>query len=177
MSKVVVVYRSKCGSAEKYARWIAEELQADLLGGKQLKMSELSAYDVIVYCGGIYVGGILGFSLIKKNYDDLKHKRIFVVAVGATLKKEEALEEIKKRNFTPEMNDRISLFLLRGGLDYKKMKWLDRLLMKLLVRSLKSKDPDTLDDESKGIIATYGKTVDFTNKNTIYPLIEAIRGE
>lgn len=174
MRKVAVVYKSKYGSTEKYAKWIAEDICADIFKVSEIKADKLEEFDTIVYCGGLYVGGILGFSFIKNNYSKFGNKRLIVVAVGATLKKDEAIEEIKARNLTDEMKNNVQFFLLRGGLDYKKMNIIDRLLMFLMVKSLKFKKAQELDDDAKAIIATYGKVVDFTNKDTIAPIINAI---
>ena len=175
MQRVAVIYKTKYGSTEKYARWIAQDVNADLYKSGSVSIDSLMAYDTIVYCGGLYAGGMLGFSSIKKNYGRLSRKKLIVVAVGATTKNEAAAKEIKEKNLTAEMKDNIPFFLLRGGLDYKRMNAKDRMLMYLLVKSLKSKNPDKLDNDAKGIIATYGKTVDFTNKSAIAPIVAAIK--
>ena len=72
------------------------------------------------------------------------------------------------------MREKVQLFVLRGGLNYKKMNLFDRFLMFMMVSMLKIKKKEKLDDDSKGIIATYGKVVDFTNKEAILPVVEAI---
>ena len=172
--KKIVIYKSRTGFTKKYAEWIAEDIKADIFRVQDIKKDTLMDYDIIIYCGGLYAGGILGFSFIKKNFNDLTNKKIIVVAVGATTTGKEAEKEVKNKNFPPVMNNKISFFLLRGGLDYKKMKISDKFLMWLLVKSLKLKKYDDLDDDSKGIIATYGKVVDFTNRNTIKPIIDFI---
>jgi len=173
MTKAIVVYKSNYGTTEKYARWIAEETKADLYQKGQIKIGKLLEYDVIVYCGGLYAGGMLGFSFIKKNYEMLKHKKLIVVAVGATLKKADAIEEVKEHNLTPKMMD-VPFFLLRGGLNYPKMSVKHRIMLYLLVKKAKRQNPDELDADSKGMIATYGKVVDFTNRNTIGPIVQAV---
>ena len=172
--KKVVIYKSRTGFTKKYAEWIAEDINADIFRVQDVKKSILMDYDTIVYCGGLYAGGILGFSFIKKNFDKLSNKKIIVVAIGATTKGTEAEEVVKNRNFTPMMSNKISFFLLRGGLDYKRMKSFDKFLMWLLVKSLKLKKAEELDDESKAMIATYGKVVDFTYRDTIKPIIDSI---
>ena len=177
MGRTVVAYQSKYGTTKTYAQWIAEETGADLLEAKHATIDQLLEYDTIVYCGGLYAGGMLGFSRIRKNFDRLKGKRMFVAAVGATLQRDKALEEVKNVNFTPEMQGCVSLFLLRGGLDYKKMGIVDRLLMAMLVGSIRRKDPNTLDVDSKGILGTYKKTVSFVNRKQIAPIVEAVRTE
>lgn len=174
MKKVAVVYKSKYGSTEKYAKWISEDIRADIFKVSQIKADKLKEYNTIIYCGGVYVGGILGFSFIKRNYPKFCDKKLIVVAVGATLKKDEEIEEVKNRNLTADMKDNVQFFLLRGGLNYKKMNIIDRLLMFMLMKSIKSKKIEELDDDAKGIMATYGKVVDFTNKHAIEPIIMAI---
>lgn len=174
MKKIVVVYKTKYGSTEKYAKWISEDTGADIFKVGEIKADALKKYDTIVYCGGLYAGGLLGFSFIKKNYPKICDKKLIVVCVGATLKKDEALEEIKAQNMTGEMKDKVHFFLLRGGLNYKKMNIIDRFLMFLLVKMVKLKKTEEVDDDTKGLIATYGKVVDYTNKNSIEPIIEAI---
>lgn len=172
MSNTIVVYKSKYGSTEKYAGWISEDLGADLRKAGGADLTLLLTYDTIIYCGGLYAGGILGFSRIKKLFGKLPGKRMLVVAVGATTEGDKARREIEEKNLTPEMKGMVPLVLLRGGLNYPKMNPLDRLLMFLLVRSKRSLDPETMDNETKGLIATYGRTVDFTNRKTIAPVIE-----
>lgn len=176
MGKSVVVYKSKYGSTEKYAGWIAEDAGADLRKAGEADSKLLLSYDTIIYCGGIYAGGILGFSRMKKLVGELKGRRLLIVAVGATTEGDKAktLKVIEDMNFTPEMKGKVPLFLLRGGLNYPKMKPLDRFLMYLVVRSKRSLDPAAMDEDTKGLIATYGKTVNFTNRKTIAPVIECI---
>ena len=134
-------------------------------------------YDNIIYCGSLYAGGILGFNFIKKNFDKIKDKKIITVAVGATIKKDEAVEEIKNKNFTPEMKDKVKLFLLRGGLNYKKMHIFDRFLMFMLINSIKRQKKDQTDIEAKAMVATYGKNVDFTDEKSIKPIIDCINNK
>jgi menaquinone-dependent protoporphyrinogen IX oxidase len=175
--KTVIIYKSKYGTTEKYANWIAEATNSDIFNVDSVKTEDLKSYDTIVYCGGLYAGGILGFSFIKNNYNYLSDKKLIVVAVGATLKKQDGIKEISEKNLTEEMRDEVQLFILRGGLNYKKMNLLDRFLMFIMVSMLKMKKKETLDDDSKGVIATYGKVVDFTNIDTILPVVDAVKAK
>jgi hypothetical protein len=70
------------------------------------------------------------------------------------------------------MRQTTPFFLLRGGMDYKKMNPLHRTMMWMMKTALKNKKTEALDDDAKGILATYGKTVDFTNIENIAPIIE-----
>ena len=84
INKVVVVYKSKYGSAQRYAQWIADEVKADLFEGSKITLNDLLKYDTVVYGGSLYATGILGFSLIRKNFDRLKDKKVVVFSVGAS---------------------------------------------------------------------------------------------
>ena len=173
MQKIAVVYKSNYGTTQKYARWIAQDTGADLFVCGKIGIDALLAYDAIVYCGALYAGGMLGFKFIKRNFEKLKQKRLIVVAVGATLKKAEEIPDVRDHNLSPEMRD-VPFYLLRGGLDYKKMCAIHRIMLYLLVKKAKSMDPEKLDSDAKGMIATYGKTVDFTNKKAIEPIVEEL---
>lgn len=60
-SNTVVIYRSKYGSAKRYAEWIAQEVKADLFDGSKVSPADLEKYDTIVFGGSLYAVGILGF--------------------------------------------------------------------------------------------------------------------
>lgn len=177
VKNVAVVYKSKYGSTEKYAHWIAEAVKADVFCADTIAVNSLSGYDTLVYCGGIYAGKILGFSLIRKNYHQIKDRKLLVVAVGVTTKKDSAVKEIRDHNFTADMQVDIPLFLLRGGLNYPQMGLIDRTIMFLLVNYLRFKKRDKTDDDAKGLIATFGQVVDFTNRQEIAPIVHAIEAE
>ena len=56
--KIAVIYASKYGSTETYARWIAEELDAGLYLVKAVSAEMLQDYDAVIYGGGLYAGGV-----------------------------------------------------------------------------------------------------------------------
>lgn len=64
MSKVLVLYKSKYGSCEKYARWIAEDTGADISDISSFDTERLGNYDVVVFGGSLYAVGIIGLSVI-----------------------------------------------------------------------------------------------------------------
>mgnify|MGYP003295228709 CR=1 FL=1 len=82
--KAIVIYRTKYGSTKTYAEWIGEELHCKTADAKEVTIDELEKYDAIIYGGGIYAEIINGVSLITKNIDRLKNKRIVVFTTGIT---------------------------------------------------------------------------------------------
>ena len=106
---VAVVYYSKYGTTEQYARWISEETGADLLDARKCKIRDLAGYDTIVYGGGIYAGGIKGIELITKNWSGaLEGKKVLVFAVGITVEDEANRQQCMEINFEKRLISWIS---------------------------------------------------------------------
>lgn len=173
MSKVAVVYRSKSGYTEKYAKWIAKETGGDLFKGEKTKVEDLMNYDTIVYGGGLYAVGINGVKLITQNYEKLKDKKIILFGVCASPTRPEIVEEVRDRNLTVEQRGYIDFFLLRGGFDKRKLTVIDRILMQIMKLHLKRKKNLTPDE--RGMLNAYSHPVDFTSEKNIDMIITKIR--
>ena len=133
MGKIAVVYKSKYGSTKKYAQWIAEECQADLFDVSEAGAEKLKGNDTIVYGGAIYASGISGVSVITKNYERLKDKKIIVFTVGiAAVNDEESFLSIIEKSFSKEMINGIKFFHFRGGIDYKNLGMLHKSMLTVL---------------------------------------------
>ena len=174
-NKTVVIYKTKYGSTRKYAEWISEELNCDLYDGDEININDLMEYDCIIYGGGVYATGIKGISLIKKNFDKIKDKNIIIFSVGASFINKKNYNTIKENSFSEEMKDNVKYFMLRGGFNFKKLKFFDKILMKLMRYKIKKKDPKELTSEEKGLLDSYNNPVDFTKKEFIKPIIEYIK--
>ena len=66
MERTVVIFKSKYGATEKYARWIGEELDCPVFSFDDFSKDKLNDYDNIIYGGGVQAGGIKGFDKFKK---------------------------------------------------------------------------------------------------------------
>ena len=82
MKKTVVIYESKYGSTRCYAQWIAEELTCSLFERKEFNPQDFTKYDVIIYGGGLYAGGVSGIKLITQNWKLLKNKQVVLFTCG-----------------------------------------------------------------------------------------------
>ncbi len=172
--KAIVIYKSKSGYTETYAKWIAEELKCNLKQAYDVESDELQKYDVIIYGGGLYSVGINGISLIKKNYSLLANKKIIVWATGANPGRENELLHVWNHNFTKAELEHIKTFYLRGGFDYKKLSAKDKILMSMLKIKLKSKKYRTEDEQ--GMLAAYDIAEYHCNKENIKNLIQYVKG-
>lgn len=172
MKKTAVVYQSKSGFTEKYAKWIASAVDGDLLEAKNTKADDLVKYSTIVYGGGLYAVGINGLSLITAHLEQLRNKRLFVFGVCASPCRPEVVEEVKNKNLTAAQQEVIEFYLLRGGFDKNKLTFGDKLLMQVLKLSLKKKKELTPDE--RGMLNAYELPVDFTSEKQIVPIVENI---
>lgn len=170
--KIVVVYNSKSGFTQKYAKWITEAVQADLLVGKNAKVQDLMPYDIIIFGGGLYAGGINGLKLITNHYSQLKEKKIIVFCLGVTPVRDKIVEEVKNKNLTAEQRDHIQFFMLRGGFNYDKLAFFDKMLMSILKVKLKRKK--TLSADERGMLNSFNQPLDFTNQKHISPIVAYI---
>jgi len=169
--KTVVIYKSKTGFAKKYAEWIAEALEADLLEYSKVSDDIFLKYETIIYGGGLYVVGINGVKLILKNLDKLKDKKIIVFASGATPNREETTIEIRDKNFTVEQQKVIRFFYLRGGFDFSKLGIVDKMLMVLLKIKLRMKSESKRSPDEKGMLEAYNAPSDFTKRKYMDELL------
>lgn len=169
--KTLVIYKSKTGFTRKYAKWIAEELSADISEVSKVNINTLNKYDTIIYGGSLYAVGIIGVILIKKNINKLKDKKLVIFATGASPSRDNVKNEVIDKNFTVDEQKNIKFFYLRGGFDYKKLNYFDKFLMTLLKWKIKSKKQKDLSADEIGMLTIYDKPVDFTDKKNIYQII------
>lgn len=120
----------------------------------------------------IILSGIAGITIITINFEILKDKKIIVFTVGlASTNKEEVFLPIIEKNSSKEMRDNIKFFHLRDGINYKKLGIIHKSMMAMLKIIISKKGSDELSDDDRELLATYGKKVDFTDKNMIKPLL------
>lgn len=179
MNKCIVVFESKYGSTRRYAQWISQALSCPLIERKEAKIQKLLSYDTIIYGGGLYAGGVSGIKLLTDNYEKLRDKHLILFTCGlADPQDSENVAHIREglsKALSSEMIEHIQLFHLRGGIDYAKLGFIHKNMMKMLHSVMIKKEPSELREEDKQMLETYGKTVDFTDQTTIYPLIEYVR--
>jgi len=175
MNKVLIIYFSKYGTTKQYAEWIATELNGDIFIINNFKQIDLSKYHTIILGSGLYAGSIQGIDLLIQNYEVIKDKKLVIFTCGlADYSKPKNINSIFKRieNVMPkEILQNIKIFYLRGGINYKKLSLIHKIMMwmmKTMIRKNKIENDDK--EEYQEFMETYGKIVDFTNKKNINEL-------
>lgn len=167
MKKTLVLYKSKTGFSEKYARWVAEELDCDLAEFSIFDQSDLQNYQVIIYGAGLYAGQINGIGKIKRWMQDYPQIIWVVFATGATPDKQAYEELVFKSNFRKGEARPAHFFYLLAGIDYEKMGVFNRLLMKIFAGLAAKKQGTTVSKKQT--------SVDLSNRVYIEELLRYVR--
>ena len=177
--KTLVSYGSKYGTTKRYAQWIAEELACDLADSREISPEMLKSHDVIIHGGGLYAGGLCGIHTIVKHFDVIADKRIVLFSCGlADPEDPENVAHIEsglEKVLTPEMGQKIKQFHLRGGIDYSHLGLKHKAMMAMLRAVMLKKGYDNLRGEDQMMLDTYGGTVDFTDRQSLAPLLSYVR--
>jgi menaquinone-dependent protoporphyrinogen IX oxidase len=171
--RTIVVYASVSGFTKRYAEWIAEDLSADIIPVAELKKTELSGYDVLIYGGCLHAVGISGLKKIKRCLDGDFGGRLIVFATGASPFSERAVEEVKGKNFTDAQWSRIKFFYFRGGFDFSKLDGPNRLIMTFFKWALQKKKDKT--EDVAQMLEAYDHPMDYTDRGSIGELVRYAR--
>ncbi len=178
--KSLVLYRSQYGSTKQYAHWIQEELSAQSDQFDNLTKYDIKDYDVIIVGEGIYAGQLKtpkGLVPIIEKYPDKKF--IFFIVGIADMEDRENREKLYG-DLAKAMGtaiEKTKVFFLRGILDYNKLNFKHKTMMRMLVNYLKRKPEKDLPKDADQLISTYGTKVSFIDKNSIEPLVRYAKGE
>ena len=183
MNKVLVMYYSEKGTTKKYAEWIAEGLNGDLYNIKNIKPETLSSYDVLILgspiLAGAPKGSIKGLSIFTENQNLIKDKKIVYYACGIEdMSKETVRNGIKgyvEKAVPAEVFQKLKIFFLRGGFDHYKLNPLYRLAFWFAKKRIEKKPIEKITADENFVLECYGKTLDFTNKESVNPILEYCR--
>ena len=172
MMKTAVVYRSGHGSAEQYARWIAEETGADVYNERKVRPKDLASYDIIVFGGGIYTGGIKGIDFVRKNVRRrFRDKIIIVYAVGISIDDAANRQQAYELNFE-KMKEKPVCFFFPGAFRPEEIRGFEKVMIDLTRRMI-----------GEGSGGEFGNTLlgylrngcDLLDRERIRPLVELVR--
>ena len=175
MMKILVVYASKYGATERYAHWLGEDAGGDVLELKAALSADLSGYDAVAVGGGLYAGGFAAADFFKKRAADLKQTRTALFTVGLSDPEDPAnvahIRAELEKALPAGVLSGVKLFHLRGGMDYAKLGPLHRVMMAMFKKMMEKKEREEGPTaEGRGVLETYGKRVDFTDRSALKPL-------
>lgn len=168
----IVIYKTKYGSTKQYAEWIAEDLGCSAVDAKKVKVDDLLGYDTIVYGGGLYAEVINGVSLITKNIEKLKDKKIIVYTTGITPSDVRAYYdgEVLEKNFKNGVPENVKIFNFLGKMVLDELTFVHRAALKTLKKIMSGKENPT--DMEKMLVELCDADGDFSDRKYIAELVE-----
>ena len=167
----IVIYKSKYGSTKQYAKWISERLNCKMFDAKDVKVNDLLKYDTIIYGGGLYAEVIAGVTLITKNIEKLKDKKIIVYTTGITpINVRDYYDDmVIKKNFKFDIEGKIKVYNFPWKMIISELSLAHRTALKTLKKIMKSKENPT--EMEKMLIDLCDADGDFSDINLIDELV------
>lgn len=169
MSSILLIYKSKTGFTKKYVDWICEQISCKTISYDEVNNIDINDYKIIVYGAGMHAGHIKRLKWFKKNFFEMQDKDIIIFSTGGAPYSEEIFSNIKKNNFTDNELTKIKFFYFQSGINYEKMGFLDKTIMKSYNKVLELKSNKSNLEE--GTIKAISKSYDKSNKDFIEPFI------
>lgn len=95
--KILVTYKSKTGYTRMYSEIIAEELNCTLMDLRKVTAEKMSAFDLVIFGGGLYRGRINGLKKAKEMLNRSTAKNwLFSQQVPHQMPKRKLLKESGK---------------------------------------------------------------------------------
>ena len=172
----IILYGSHYGTTKLYAEELSRRTNIEVSSFKTIK--DINQYDTIIYLGGLYAGGVLGMAKTLKNLNDVSHKKIILVTVGLADPTDEVnkntIRNNIKRQLKKEVFEKAKIFHLRGGIDYSKLNFGHKTMLRLLYNSIKNLPEEKQTAEDKAMIETYNKKVNFIDFSSLDDIIHEI---
>ena len=163
--KTIIVYESKTGFTERYARWAAEELGCECILLKNASKDKLAGYDRVIFGGWIMANMISGLPKLR----EMGVVPAVVFAVGASPAFEEVLTQIREQNQLGET----PFFYFEGGVDFNKLGFVQRMMLKMMKKAIAGKENKT--EEEKEMEKKFAGSFDHAERASIEPLVTAAK--
>ena len=166
----IIIYGSHYGTTKQYAEELSKRTNIKAISFKKFNQ-QINDYDNIIYLGALYAGGVVGMSKTLKKLNNISNKKILIVTVGLS----DPTDEVNKNNIRNNIKNQIpkevlekaKIFHLRGGIDYSKLNFAHKTMMKLLYNAVKNLPNEKQTAEDRAMIETYNKKVNFIDFSSL----------
>ena len=170
----IIIYGSHYGTTKQYAEELSKRTNIKAISFKKFNQ-QINDYDNIIYLGALYAGGVLGMSKTLKKLNNISNKKIIIATVGLS----DPADEVNKNNIRnsiknqipKEVFERAKIFHLRGGIDYSKLNFVHKTMMKLLYNAVKKLPEEKMKSEDRTMIETYHTKVNFIDFSNLDKII------
>ena len=137
--KTVVIYRSIFHGTEMYAKWLAEDLGADIKKFGLFSRPDFKNYDRVIVMSAMYAGWLPAAGFIKSKWEQLQNKEVVLIYCGAAAGKPEGADIINKQ-IPIEIMSKLKFLTLLGAAPFanaeKKAENIKRENLKQVVAAL-----------------------------------------
>ena len=173
-NNIIILYNSKTGFTQKYARLLAEELDCPALPLGEAP-GDLSQYAAVAFGSRLHAGVVDGWKKAQKLLAGRGARKLVLFATGAMPNEaEDTIQKMWGQNLTPAALDAIPHFYLQAGLCYERMGGVDRAMMKLAAWAMTRKKAKTPEDEA--FQSAIARSYDISDPKYIVPLADCLRG-
>ena len=176
MLNALIIYGTNYGTTRKYAEEFAKRTGIQAVSYENVNVPKHC--ELIIYFGGLYAGGVKGLKETILKICMIPYKRFVLVTVGlADVEDGENISNIRKsiqRQLSPEVFEKTEIYHLRGGIDYSRLNFIHRTMMKMLYAKVKKLPDNKKNAEVRAMIETYGKQVDFVDFKKLEILEQAL---
>ena len=173
----IILYGTQYGTTKKYAEELSKRTNIQAISFKEVK--DINSYDTIIYFGALYAGGVFGMSKTIHKINNISNKKMILITVGlADPKEEENITNIRnnmKQQLKKEIFDKAKIFHLRGGIDYTKLKFSHKIMMKLLYNTVKKLPEEKKTAEDRAMIDTYNQKISFVDFSSLDDIVREIQ--
>lgn len=195
--RTIVLYTSKYGAAETYARWIAEALGCRAVPLDKFSKKELQGYDTVIYGGGVQAGGVRGLEQFTKWIKgDLKLRQMakrgtiseaeaaeigafdrqyYIFAVGISLDSEGNRLQLRDINFDKDWLRDLPCFFLPGAFDPAKLAGVDKAIIKVATKMFLDKPEAQAAAEDAQVLRYFETGCDLIDRTRTMVLIESVK--
>ena len=195
--RTIVLYTSKYGAAETYARWIAETLGCRAVPLDKFSKKELQGYDTVIYGGGVQAGGIRGLEQFTKWIKgDLKLRQMakrgtiseaeaaeigvfdrqyYIFAVGISLDSEGNRLQLRDINFDKDWLRDLPCFFLPGAFDPAKLAGVDKAIIKVATKMFLDKPEAQAAAEDAQVLRYFETGCDLIDRTRTTALLESVK--
>ena len=174
----IIIYGSHYGTTKQYAEELSKRTNIKAISFKKFNQ-QINDYDNIIYLGALYAGGVLGMSKTLKKLNNISNEKILIVTVGLS----DPTDEVNKNNIRnnikkqipKEVLEKAKIFHLRGGIDYSKLNFAHKTMMKLLYNAVKNLPNEKQTAEDRAMIETYNKKVNFIDFSSLDKITNEIQ--
>lgn len=175
MKRSIVVYKSKYGATQQYAKMISDQLGCERILLDQLKMVNADEYDRFIFCLPIYNGLIAGMATLKLRYFTLSRKDIVMFLVGLTdLDAQDEISLAIEASLTEGMRHRFKIFYGMGRMRYKNMNLADKMSWSKWIKGIKKRPAAEWNPTEQAMVAHAKDKLDLVEEDQIKGLLRFI---